>query len=57
MGHCSFRYTYNLSLYLQPIIQAHGLFFHQYADDLQVYANFDLNHSALVAAIRQMEIV
>ena len=28
-----------------------GLFFHQYADDLQVYAHFDLNHSALVVAV------
>ena len=40
------------SLYVQPIvdiIRAHGLFFHQYADDLQVYIHFDLTHSALVA--------
>ena len=32
------------SLYVQPngdIIRAHGLFFHQYADGLQVYAHFD----------------
>ena len=46
------------SLYVQPIgdiIRAHGLFFHQYADDLQVYANFDLNHSALLAAVKQMK--
>ena len=46
------------SLYVQPIgdiIRAHGLFFHQYANDLQVYAHFDLNHSASVAAIKQME--
>ena len=46
------------SLYVQPIgdiIRAHGLFFHQYADDLQVYARFDLNHSASMAAIKQME--
>ena len=48
------------SLYVRPIgdiIQAHGhgLLFHQYADDLQVYARFDLNHSALVAAVKQME--
>ena len=46
------------SLYVQPIgdiIRAHGLFFHQYADDLQVYAHFDLNHSALSAAVKQME--
>ena len=46
------------SLYVQPIgdiIRAHGLFFHQYADDLQVYTHFDLTHSALVAAVKQME--
>ena len=46
------------SLYVQPIgdiIRAHGLFFHQYADDLKVYAYFDLTHSALVAAVKQME--
>ena len=46
------------SLYVQPIgdiIRAHGLFFHQYADNLQVYANFDLYHSALVAAVKQRE--
>ena len=46
------------SLYVQPIgdiIRAHGLFFHQYADDLQVYAHFDLTHSALVAAVKHME--
>ena len=46
------------SLYVQligDIIRAHGLFFHQYADDLQVYAHFDLNHSALLAAVEQME--
>ena len=46
------------SLYVQPIgdiIRAHGLFFHQYADDLQVYAHFDLTRSVLVAAVKQME--
>ena len=46
------------SLYVQPIgdiIRAHGLFLHQYADDLQVYAHFDLNHSALLAAVKQVE--
>ena len=26
-----------------------------YANDLHVYAHFDLNHSALVAAVKQME--
>ncbi|KAK2189960.1 hypothetical protein NP493_92g03003 [Ridgeia piscesae] len=46
------------SLYVQPIgdiIRAHGLFFHQYADDLQVYTHFDLTQSALMAAVKQME--
>ena len=46
------------SLYVQPIgdtIRAHRLFFHQYADDLQVYTHFYLTHSALVAAVKQME--
>ena len=36
-------------LYVHPIgdiIRAHGLFFHQYADDVQVQAHFDLTHSA-----------
>ena len=45
------------SLYVQPIgdiIRAHRLFFLQYADDLQVYAHFDLTHSALIAAVKQM---
>ena len=47
-----------LSLYVQPIgdiIRAHGLFFHHYADDLQIYSHFDLNPSALVAVVQQME--
>ena len=46
------------SFYVQPIgdiIRAHELFFHQYADDVQVYAHFDLNHSALLAAVKQIE--
>ena len=50
--------TLLFSLYVQPIgdiIRAHGLFFHQYTDDLQVYAHFDLNHSAIVAAVKQTE--
>ena len=48
----------HFSLYVQPIgdiIRANGLFFHQYADDLQVYAHFDLTRSVLVAAVKQME--
>ena len=46
------------SLYVQPIadiIRTNGLFFHQYADDFQEYTHFDLTHSALVAAVKQME--
>ena len=46
------------SLHVQPIgdiIPAHGLFFHQYADVLLVYAHFDLTHSALLAAVKQMD--
>ncbi|KAI0238381.1 hypothetical protein LSAT2_010939 [Lamellibrachia satsuma] len=46
------------SLYVQPIgdiIRAHGLFFHHYADDLQIYSHFDLNPSALAAVVQQME--
>ena len=45
-------------LYVQPIgdiIRAHGLFFHQYADDLHIYSHFDLNPSALAAVVQQME--
>ena len=42
------------SLYVHPIDD--GLFFHQYAGDLQAYAHFDLTYSALVAAaVKQME--
>ena len=41
------------SLYVQPIGDIIGA--HQYADDVQVYAHSDLNHSALLAAVKQME--
>ena len=46
------------SLYVQPIgdiIRAHGLFFHHYAGDLQMYSHFDLNRSALAAVVQQTE--
>ena len=46
------------SLYVQHIgdtIRAHGLFFHHYVDDLQIYSHFDLNPSALAAVVQQME--
>ena len=50
--------TLLFSLYVQPIgdiIRAHGLFFQNYADDLQIYLHFDLNPSALAAVVQQME--
>ena len=46
------------SLYVQPIgdiITAHGLCFHNYADDLQLYCHFDLTATALGATLRRME--
>ena len=46
------------SLYVQPIddiIRAHGLFFHHYANDLQIYSHVNLNPSALAAVVQQME--
>ena len=46
------------SLYVQPIddiIRAHGLCFHHYADDIQLYCHFGLTTSALVATLRGME--
>ena len=42
------------SLYVQPIgdiIRAHGLFYHQYADDLQLKCNFALTKQALAEAV------
>ena len=45
-------------LYVQPIgdiITAHGLCFHHYADDLQLYFHFDLTATALSATPRHME--
>ena len=46
------------SLYVQPIgnsIRAHGLFYHQYADDLQLYCHFALTKQALAEAVHLIE--
>ena len=45
-------------LYVQPlgdIITAHGLCFHHYAEDLQLYCHFDLTATALAATVRRMD--
>ena len=46
------------SLYVQPlcgIIREHSIHFHNYADDLQLYAHFDLNKSSLESTISRMQ--
>ena len=38
------------SLYVQPlngIIREHSIYFHHYADDLQLYVHIDINKSSL----------
>ena len=46
------------SLYVQSIgdiIRAHGLFHHQYADDLQLYCHFALTKQAFAEAVNHIE--
>ena len=46
------------SLCVQPmgcIIREHSIYFHHYADDLQLYAHFDLNKSSLESTISRMQ--
>lgn len=46
------------SLYVQPvgdIIRALGLWFHQYAGDLQLYCHFAFTAMSLAATLRRME--
>ena len=45
-------------LYVQPlsgIIREHSIHFHHYADDLQLYAHFDLNERSLESTISRMQ--
>ena len=46
------------SLYVQPIgdiTPAHGLFYHKYDDDLQLYCHFALTKHALAEAVHYIE--
>ena len=46
------------SLYVQPIgevFRRHGLHFHQYADDLQVFSHFSLSQESLRDALSRLE--
>ena len=45
-------------LYVQPLrglIREHSIHFHHYADDLQLYAHFDLNKSSLESTSSRMQ--
>ena len=47
------------SLYIQPIgdiIRKHGLRFHNYADDLQIYANFEYNSQSIDVCLERLRI-
>ena len=47
------------SFYMQPIeniIKKHGLRFHQYADDLQIYANFEYNSQSIYVCLERLRI-
>ena len=47
------------SLCMQPIgdiIRKHGLTFHHYADDLQIYANFEYNDQSISVCLERMSI-
>ena len=41
--------------HIGDIISGHGLCFHHYVDDLQVYFHFDLTATTLAATLRRME--
>ena len=47
------------SLYIQPIgdiVRKHGLRFHHYADDLQIYANFEYNSQSVDVCLERLRI-
>ena len=47
------------SLHIQPIgdiIRKHGLTFHQYADDLQIYAHFEYNDQSIYVCLERLRI-